>query len=111
MIRRCCGAARPKPERIRSSSIALRAAVNAKLDERWAPQQISRHLARAHPADPAMRACLETIYRALFAWWPPGRVPLTLETSVPGVFAIGDVRHRRSSGLRLPLATARRRCA
>jgi len=28
------------------------------------------------------------------SWWPPGRVPLTLETSVPGVLAIGDVRYR-----------------
>ena len=28
------------------------------------------------------------------SWWPPGRVPLPLETSVPGVFAIGDVRYR-----------------
>ena len=26
--------------------------------------------------------------------WPAGRVPLPLETSVPGVFAIGDVRYR-----------------
>ncbi len=26
--------------------------------------------------------------------WPQGRVPLPLETSVPGVFAIGDVRYR-----------------
>jgi thioredoxin reductase (NADPH) len=26
--------------------------------------------------------------------WPAGRVPLPLETSVPGVFAVGDVRHR-----------------
>ncbi len=28
------------------------------------------------------------------SWWPPGRVPLPLETSVPGVFAVGDVRYR-----------------
>jgi thioredoxin reductase (NADPH) len=26
--------------------------------------------------------------------WPPGRAPLPMETSVPGVFAVGDVRHR-----------------
>jgi thioredoxin reductase (NADPH) len=26
--------------------------------------------------------------------WPPGRPPLLLETSMPGVFAAGDVRHR-----------------
>lgn len=26
--------------------------------------------------------------------WPLGRVPLPLETSVPGVFAVGDVRYR-----------------
>ena len=25
--------------------------------------------------------------------WPPGRPPLPLETSLPGVFAVGDVRH------------------
>ena len=28
------------------------------------------------------------------AWWPPGRVPFPLETSVPGVFAVGDARYR-----------------
>ena len=28
------------------------------------------------------------------SWWPPGRVPLPLETSVPGVFAVGDARCR-----------------
>jgi thioredoxin reductase (NADPH) len=26
--------------------------------------------------------------------WPPGRLPLLLETSLPGVFAARDVRHR-----------------
>jgi len=28
------------------------------------------------------------------SWWPPGRAPLPLETSVPGVFAVGDARYR-----------------
>jgi IS30 family transposase len=59
---------RPRPEKIRSN-VELRAEVNARLEERWSPQQISRHLARAHQGDPAMRACPETIYRALFAGW------------------------------------------
>jgi thioredoxin reductase (NADPH) len=27
------------------------------------------------------------------SWWPVGHVPLPLETSVPGVFAVGDVRY------------------
>ena len=26
--------------------------------------------------------------------WPPGRAPLLMETSMPGIFAAGDVRHR-----------------
>ena len=33
-------------------------------------------------------------YEALSALWPRrDRPPLTLETSLPGVFAVGDVRH------------------
>jgi len=28
--------------------------------------------------------------------WPPGRLPALLETSVPGIFAAGDVRHGSS---------------
>ena len=28
------------------------------------------------------------------SWWPPDRAPLPLETSVPGVFAVGDARYR-----------------
>ncbi|MFF9410808.1 IS30 family transposase [Streptomyces anandii] len=57
---------RPKQEKIRSSE-PLRTLVREKLTEKWSPQQISRHLARLHANDPAMRACPETIYRALFA--------------------------------------------
>lgn len=57
---------RPKEEKIHDSE-PLRTLVREKLAEKWSPQQISRLLARTHAADPAMRACPETIYRALFA--------------------------------------------
>ncbi|WP_329453204.1 IS30 family transposase (plasmid) [Streptomyces sp. NBC_01724] len=57
---------RPKDEKIRNSE-PLRTLVREKLTEKWSPQQISRHLAREYTAEPTMRACPETIYRALFA--------------------------------------------
>ncbi|MBT2526988.1 IS30 family transposase [Streptomyces sp. ISL-99] len=57
---------RPKAEKLRDSE-PLRTTVREKLAEKWSPQQISRFLARAYPGEPSMRACPETIYRALFA--------------------------------------------
>ncbi|MEU0375583.1 IS30 family transposase [Streptomyces sp. NPDC006283] len=57
---------RPKEEKIRAGE-SLRTFVREKLAEKWSPQQISRHLAREHGHDTSMRACPETIYRALFA--------------------------------------------
>ncbi|MFD3683176.1 IS30 family transposase [Streptomyces sp. NPDC058613] len=57
---------RPKEEKIRGSE-PLRTLVREKLTDKWSPQQISRFLTRTHAGDPAMRACTETIYRALFA--------------------------------------------
>ncbi|MET8538790.1 helix-turn-helix domain-containing protein [Streptomyces sp. NPDC005065] len=57
---------RPKEEKLRAH-VPLRATVRRKLDEKWSPQQISRHLAREHPGDPGMQVCPETIYRGLFA--------------------------------------------
>jgi IS30 family transposase len=57
---------RPKAERIQDGT-ALHDLVTAKLDLRWSPQQISRFLKRAFLHDVTMRACAETIYRALFA--------------------------------------------
>ncbi|WSQ55700.1 IS30 family transposase [Streptomyces sp. NBC_01217] len=57
---------RPKEEKIRSHE-PLRTLVREKLTEKWSPQQVSRFLARSFGNDPAMRACPETIYRALFA--------------------------------------------
>jgi IS30 family transposase len=57
---------RPRVEKIRSSR-PLRTEIRHKLTEKWSPQQVSRFLARSYPAQPAMQACPETIYRALFA--------------------------------------------
>lgn len=37
---------------------------------------------------------LEEPYDALTAEWPLQRPPFAMETSMPGVFAVGDVRHR-----------------
>lgn len=36
---------------------------------------------------------LASRYEPLRAHWPPQDQPLPLETSLPGVFAVGDVRH------------------
>jgi IS30 family transposase len=44
----------------------LRAMVEAKLELRWSPQQISGWLARTFPDDPEMRVSHETIYLSLF---------------------------------------------
>jgi IS30 family transposase len=57
---------RPKDKRILVGS-SLWQAITDKLCRRWSPGQISRYLKRAHPDDPSMRACPETIYQALFA--------------------------------------------
>nr|WP_199923537.1 IS30 family transposase [Streptomyces sp. NRRL F-5123] len=57
---------RPKEEKIRAGE-PLRTLVREKLTDKWSPQQIARYLAREYADDAAMRACPETIYRALFA--------------------------------------------
>lgn len=57
---------RPKPAKIEAST-SLRAVIGDKLGEKWSPPQIARFLARTYGADLGMRACSETIYRALFA--------------------------------------------
>ncbi|MEV1004833.1 IS30 family transposase [Nonomuraea sp. NPDC050202] len=69
---------RPNTERIRASR-PLRALVREKLSDKWSPRQISRFLQRTYPAQRDMRACPETIYRALFAGLL-GRKPGKLRT-------------------------------
>ncbi|MFE9222565.1 IS30 family transposase [Streptomyces lavendulae] len=56
---------RPKPEKLRTTP-ELRDFVNSRLGQHWSPQQITHHLARTRPGEPAMNLCAETVYRALY---------------------------------------------
>ena len=58
-------ARRPKPSKL-ASCPRLRAVVEAKLELRWSPQQISGWLVESFPDDPEMRVSHETIYVSLF---------------------------------------------
>jgi IS30 family transposase len=61
----CRRGARPKPGKL-ASCPRLLSAVQAGLERRWSPQQISRRLRLEYPDDAGMRISHETIYRALF---------------------------------------------
>ena len=61
-VRRLC---RPKPSKLMACP-RLRAVVEAKLELRWSPQQISGWLVETFPDDPEMRVSHETIYLSLF---------------------------------------------
>src|SRR5438876_9891686 len=58
-------ALRPKPAKL-GQCLRLREVVEAKLALKWSPEQISRWLRVAFPADPEMRVSHETIYMSLF---------------------------------------------
>lgn len=58
-------AARPRPRKLERLA-ELRAAVEAGLQKRWSPRQISRRLRIDFPEDDAMRVSHETIYKSLF---------------------------------------------
>ena len=56
---------RPKRSKL-AVNAELRAAVEAKLEKRWSPEQIAGWLVREFPDDPEMRVSHETIYLSLF---------------------------------------------
>jgi IS30 family transposase len=56
---------RPKPAKL-ATCVRLRTVVEAKLHERWSPQQISGWLVSEFPDDPEMRVSHETIYLSLY---------------------------------------------
>jgi IS30 family transposase len=56
-----------RPKRAKLADVpTLRAVVEAKLELRWSPQQISMWLSRHYPNDPEMQVSPETIYMSLF---------------------------------------------
>ena len=61
-LRRMC---RPKPAKL-ALNPRLREVVEAKLERRWSPQQISGWLSVTFPDDPEMQVSHETIYLSLF---------------------------------------------
>ena len=61
---RNCGV-RPKPTKL-SRSPRLAGEVEAGLERRWSPQQISARLRADHPHDPELRISHETIYQSLY---------------------------------------------
>jgi IS30 family transposase len=56
---------RPKPSKL-ATCPRLRAVVEAKLEQRWSPEQIAGWLPMAFPGDAEMRVSHETIYLSLF---------------------------------------------
>jgi IS30 family transposase len=58
-------AARPKTARL-AGSARLRGWVQARLEERWSPEQVSRMLEREFPGEPEMRVSHEAIYQAIY---------------------------------------------
>jgi len=60
-------ARRPRPKRGKlAQNLELRAYVQAKLDLRWSPEQITRMLRIEYPDRPEMHVAHETIYLALY---------------------------------------------
>jgi transposase, IS30 family len=57
---------RPKPRKI-DRCPELRAFIQARLDEKWSPEQIAHILRRDFPDRPEMHVTHESIYRALYA--------------------------------------------
>lgn len=48
------------------ASVELQRYVQARLEKKWSPQQISNRLVKDFPSRPEMRVCTETIYQAIY---------------------------------------------
>src|SRR5690242_13086077 len=70
-------AARPKTAKL-AGNAELRGLVQARLKQKWSPEQISRWLRRQFPDRPEMQVCHETIYQSIYV---QGRGALRRELS------------------------------
>jgi IS30 family transposase len=91
-------AARPKMARL-AVNVELRERVQAMLDKKWSPEQVSHQLAAEFPDDPEMRVSHETIYQAIYV---QGRGALRRELA--GCLRTGRAlrKPRRKDGQRRP---------
>jgi IS30 family transposase len=85
-------ARRPKPAKLAGND-ALREIVEAKLQLRWSPQQISGWLKLTYPDEPEMRVSHESIYLSLFV-----QSRGALRKELTGYLRTGRA-HRRPAGL------------
>lgn len=85
-------ARRPKPAKL-AVNARLRAVVEAKLERRWSPQQISGWLTLTYPDEPEMRVSHESIYLSLFV-----QARGALRKELTGYLRTGRA-HRRPAGL------------
>jgi IS30 family transposase len=83
---------RPKPAKL-AVNAELREIVEAKLELRWSPQQISGWLKLTYPDEPEMRVSHESIYLALFV-----QSRGALRKELTGYLRTGRA-HRRPAGL------------
>ena len=70
-------AGRPKTAKL-AGNAGLRGLVQARLEEKWSPEQVSVWLRREFPDRPEMRVCHETIYQSIYV---QGRGALRKELS------------------------------
>lgn len=71
---------RPKPSKL-SGNPVLRDQVQAMLERRYSPEEISGRLAVLHPDDPGMRVSHETIYQSIYVY-PRGELKRELKASL-----------------------------
>ena len=84
---------RPKPSRL-SGNPVLRGEVQARLDGRYSPEQISGRLKMMHPDDKSMQVSHETIYQSIYVY-PRGELKRELQACLRSGRAVRRPRGRR----------------
>jgi len=87
---------RPKPSKLAANPV-LRATVQAMLDRRYSPEEISGRLPVLHPGDPAMRVSHETIYQSIYVY-PRGQLKHELQACLRTGRQLRRRRGRQSGG-------------
>ena len=93
---------RPKGSRL-SQNPALRAAVQAMLDRRYSPEQVSGRLKLLYPGEAAMQVSHETIYQSIYVY-PRGQLRRELQACLRSGRAVRYRRGRRETRGRIVAA-------